>query len=265
MRITKKMPSIANVVAGSTATLNIPVGRTIDSLTLAYAGAGLAEMENIKVIVDGKTIQEYPDGTFIEKMNKYYGLADDAGYLTLHFVRPEMANILQRRFTGLGTANIQSLQVSFDIDAAATNPVVSATAIQSEPSSLGSILKVKRFPMGNTPQGLSEMDKIVKGPTIRAIHIFDVDGAADTKPTSLEVEMDSVKVFEATAAIAEQLQKKHGRTPQTGIYHCEFTQEGDFGQALVTAKAQDLRIRPTLGAAGAIDVMVEYIDNFQGI
>lgn len=265
MRITKKMPSISNVVAGSTATLNIPVGRTIDRLTFAYSGLVLAEMENIKVIVDGKTIQEYPDGETLQKMNEFYGLKDNAGFLTLHFVRPEMSNILQRRFTGLGTANIQSLQIMFDINAAATNPVVTASAVQSEPTALGNILKIKRFPMASAVAGQIEIDKIVKGPTIRAIHLIDTDGTADTKPDALEVEMDSIKVFEASDVLAEEIQKQYGRSPQAGFYHCDFTLEGDFGQALVTNKAQDLRIRPTLGAAGSLDVIVEYIDGFKGI
>lgn len=265
MRITKKMPSLSNVSAGSTATLDIPVGRTIDRIAFAYSGITLPQMKNLKVMVNGKTIQEYPNGEYLQKINAYYGLTDTAGFLTINFVRPEMANIPQRRLTGLGTVDIDSFQVSFDIDSAATAPVISATAIQSEPTNIGSILKIKRFPMASSVSGLLEIDKIVKGNAIRAIHIVDIDAAADTKPTSLEVEMDSVKVFEASATLAAEMQKQHGRTPQSDIYHCDFTLEGDFGQALLTQKAQDFRIRPTLANAGAIDVVVEYLDGLNGI
>lgn len=264
-RITKKMPSISNVVAGSTATLNVPVGRSYERLTFAYQGVTLAQMTNIKVIVDGKTIQEYPSGETLQKTNAYYGHEDGNGYITLFFARPEMATLEQRRYTSLGTADVGTVQVMFDIDAAAANPVISCTAIQSEARGLGSILKVKRFPMASAVAGQIEIDKIVKGPTIRAIHVFDVDGVNNTKPTALEIEINSNIVYEATATLAEEIQKQHGRVPQADVCHAEFTLEGDYFQALSTAKAQDLRIRPTLAEAGALEVIVEYVDGWNGI
>lgn len=264
-RITKKMPSISNVVAGSTATLNLPVGRSYERLTFAYQGVTLSQMKNIKVIVDGKTVQEYPTAETLNKVNEFYGHVDGSGYLTLHFSRPEMATLEQQRFTGLGTAGVGTLQVMFDIDDAAANPVITCTALQSEAKGLGSIIKVKRFPLSSAVAGEIEIDKIVKGPAIRAIHLIDVDATKNTKPSALEVEIDSNKVYEASVTLAAEIQKQYGRVPQDNIYHCDFTLEGDYVQALVTAGAQDLRIRPTLPEAGALEVLVEYVDGWKGI
>lgn len=264
MRATKLMPSISNVVAGATATANLPVGRTYERLTFDTNMAP-AEMTNIKVIVDGKTIQEYADGAALKKVNAYYGHADGDGYLTLMFTRPEMSNLPQRRHTALGTQNVQTLQITFDIDSGVTNPVATLTAVQSEPAPMGDVIKVKRFPKSSSVAGQIEIDSIVKGPAIRAIHVLDNDGSNNTKPSKMEIEMNSVKVYEAKSGMAEEIQKQHKRVPQALMSHVEFTLEGDFGQALITAGAQDLRIRPTLPQAGSIDIIVEYIDGWNGM
>ena len=42
MRFTLKMPSMTSVVAGTTATCNLPIGRRFHELLLAYAGITLA-------------------------------------------------------------------------------------------------------------------------------------------------------------------------------------------------------------------------------
>lgn len=265
MRVTKLMASLANVVAGATATADLNVGRTYDRLTFDLTNVAPSEMTNLKVIVDGKTIQEYPSGAALAKLNDFYGLKDQSGFLSIHFVRPEMANIAQRRHTALGTKNVQSLQISFDIDSAVTDPKISLTAVQSEPSNMGDVIKIKRFPKNASTGGEIEIDSIVKGPTIRAIHTLDTDGSNDTKPTKMEIEMNSVKVFEAKTALAQEIQKQYKRVPQDLMTHVDFTLEGDYGQALVTANAQDFRIRPTIPNAGSLDVLVEYVDGWTGI
>lgn len=83
------LPSITNVVAGSTATLNVPVGVTYHAINFEYSGVTLAQMKNIEVQINGKTIQEYVDGTRLQDMNKYYSRHTENGILTLWFDRIE--------------------------------------------------------------------------------------------------------------------------------------------------------------------------------
>ncbi|WP_327786671.1 major capsid protein P2, partial [Vibrio anguillarum] len=53
-RITRKMPSFSNVAAGSTATLEFPLGLSYHFLHLYFTGVTLAQMKNIRIEVDGK-------------------------------------------------------------------------------------------------------------------------------------------------------------------------------------------------------------------
>jgi hypothetical protein len=260
MRITKKLPSISNVGAGLTGTLNCPIGLTYDRITLELTNVTNAQITNIEVLVNGKVIQTYASGTELQQINDYYGRDNNAGYLTLYFNRPELNNLVQQRMTGLGTRDVQTLSLNFDLDGDVVSPAVKATAILSEPQPLGLINKVKAFPMSSAVAGAIEISDIPRGPRISAVHFFKAD------ISNLEVEIDGQKVFDSTKALAEVIQKEHGRVPVTAsATHFDTMLEGDNGQALVTAGSADLRFRPTLDTSGAVRVVVEYLDGLAGI
>lgn len=268
MRKTVRLPSLANVTAGGTATLNMPLGMTYETLTLAYTGLTRAQMKDIRLLIDGKPVLEFRDGEQLAALNKYYDRYDEAGFLTIWFIRPEMANLEQQRITGLGTgANgvgvIQTLQLEFDIDAAATSPTVEARAVQSSPKPLGVMTKVKQFVLSSATAGQFEIDNIPKGPRLAAVHFHKT--ADDI--SRVEVEQNSRKIFEGDTPLVRFLQKSMKRVPQTGYLSVDWMQEGDIRQSVDTdpKKIQDQRFRLTLGTAGVINIMVEYIDGYQGI
>lgn len=260
MRLTKTLPSLANVGAGLTATLNCPVGNTYDRIDIEYSGATLAQLKDIEVVINGKVVMTFKDGATVKALNDYYGRPETVGFLTLWFARPEMATLEQQRLTSLGTMDVATLDVNIDIAAAATSPVIKAHAVQSEPAPLGAFVKVREFQFDASMSGTMEVSTLPRGPRILAAHLFksDVD--------DLEVEIDSQKVFDASKSLAEALQKSYGRVPQTGVAtHFDTALEGDLAQSLVTAKAQDMRFRADLGSAGALRFTVEYLDGFAGI
>ncbi|MFP3343522.1 major capsid protein P2 [Halomonas sp. SIMBA_159] len=269
MRMTVRMPSLSNVAAGGTATLNMPVGRTYDKLTLDYSGIERSQMQNIKLLIDGKPVMEFSDGAELASLNKYYGRHDQAGFLTLWFVRPEMQSLEHQRVTALGTGNaagegrIQTLQLEIDIHPDAADPKIKAKAVQSDPKRLGQMTKVKRFSYSSATSGAYEIDNIPKGPRIQAIHF--IKEADDIN--HVEVEQNSRKVVEGEATLLRYMQKESGRTPQSKILSVDFTQEGDIFQTLTTNpnRVQDQRFRLDLATAGAVTVLVEYIDTFAGI
>ena len=147
MRLTKKLPSLANVGAGQSATLNCPVGLSYDRIEIEYAGVTLAQMKNIEVVINGKPVMTFKDGARVESLNDYYGRPKTAGFLTLHFARPEMKTLEQQRLTSVGTVDVATLAVNIDIDAAAAAPVIKAHAVQSEPAPLGAFIKSTRIPV----------------------------------------------------------------------------------------------------------------------
>lgn len=259
MRIIKELPSLSNVAAGATATLECPVGLTYDRIILEYSGVTLAQMLNISVEVNGKPVQAFKTGTRLGALNDYYGRPETAGFLSLWFNRQEMVDLAHRRVTGLGTSDVQTLQIRVDVDAAAVSPAVTAHAILSDPTPLGLLNKVKEFQYAASVIGQYEIDNIPRGPRIQAVHFWN-DGITD-----IEVELDSRKVTDASKALLQAIQSEHGRTPSASATVVDYCLEGDIYQALATAQVRDLRFRPTIDAAESAPITVEYLDQFAGI
>lgn len=265
MRMTVKLPSLSNVALGSTATLSMPIGRTYDQIRLKMTNLNLDELQNVEVLANGKVVQSYKDGAQIKFLNDYYGRpADPAGQLTLHFVRPEMADLTQRRLFGFGTQDLQTFTLRFDIPAttaAGTAPKVEAWAVQSEPAPAGVITKVKRFPVATSVTGTQELDSIpTGGARIMAVH-FTKAGI-----NKAEVEMNSVKVYDALKEVGEGIQIAAGRKPDgTTSLHLDWILEGDTAQALVTEGLQDFRIRLDHADTNPCDMIIEYLDGIAGI
>lgn len=267
MRMLVKLPSVTNVNAGSTATLNCPIGRSYDRLIFEYKNLTLAQIKNLRVEIDGKPIQEFKDAVQLDDLNKYYSRHDEAGFISIWFNRPEMNTLEHQRVTRLGTGAggvgiVQTFQISFDIDEAAVNPEVKAHALQSDPSPLGMITKVKQFVMSSATAGQFEIDSIPRGPRILAIHFFK----SDIK--SVEVEQNSRKIREGTKSLLQFLQRESGRVPMTAkATSVDFTQEADVYHSLETRPdiIRDQRFRLDLESAGEVRVLVEYLDTIGGI
>ncbi|MCW3173753.1 major capsid protein P2 [Shewanella subflava] len=271
-----KLPSFSNVSAGNTATLELPVGRTYDKVHVNYSGVTLAQMKSIRFEVNGKSILEFKDGQALQDYNKRYGRNSVAGVLDFHFKRDEMKTLSEARAFALGTSSaaykdgqgqlvtppqIANVTLRIEIDAAATAPKLEAFAIQSNPAPIGFITKVKNFPVALNA-GVTEVDKIPRPNTARiaAIHVLSA-----ATITGLEVELDSIKIYELPKTLGEKVQVDHGRSPQAGQVSVDFILEGDMLQALPMAGTQDFRIRVFTDDAAPATVVVEYFDGLAGI
>ncbi|MBE0471513.1 MAG: hypothetical protein IBX55_18630 [Methyloprofundus sp.] len=180
-------------------------------------------------------------------------------------MRPEMHTLQDQRLTALGTADIKTLALRFDIDADAVAPVITAYAVQSERQPLGLITKIRTFTSSVATSGTQEIDNLPKGTfekgiRIAALHAFKAD------ITKVELDLDSRKVFELPKAVAENVQKKYNRAPLTAkASHLDFALEGDIVQSITTAQIQDLRLKLDHTAAGSTDLVVEYLEGLDGI
>lgn len=267
MRMLVKMPSLTNVAAGSTATLNCPIGRSYDRLIFEYKNVTTAQIKNIRVEVDGKPVQEYKDAKQLHDVNHYYKRYSSADhlqgkqYFSIWFSRPEMNSLDHQRVTRLGTAGVQTFQVSFDVDEAVVNPSIVAYALQSDAAPIGMITKVKQFVMSSATAGQFEIDSIPKGPRILAVHFFKDD------ISYVEVEQNSRKIREGSKGLLMFLQRESNRTPEPSKTTVDFTLEADLYHSLETNPQfiKDQRFRLDLETAGEVRVVVEYLDFLAGI
>jgi hypothetical protein len=263
MRDTKKLPSLSNVSAGSTAVLECPRGKTYDFITFEYSGTGVTRemLKNIQVMINGKPVQTFKDAQRLQDYNNYYKRADDAGFVTIWFIRPEMHNLVRRRMTAIGTLDVQTFSVNIDIDSSAPADLkIEANAMLSDPMPLGVITKIKSFPTSSDVTGEIEISDIPRRGRIQAMHLFKAD------ISKVIVELDEVKKFEASKTLAEVIQGAHDRAPVTAkCTHVDFQLEGDNDQALIMQGIQDFRVKPTFDTTGSVDVVVEYMDGLEGL
>ncbi|WIE05921.1 major capsid protein P2 [Vibrio fluvialis] len=259
-RITRKCPSFSNVQAGSTATLELPLGLSYHIIHLYFGGATLAQLKNIRIEADGKPIKKWEDGNRLNAENKHYGRgAATADCLPIFFTRQELKEIVQQRLFALGTQNVQTLSLLVDIDAAAVNPTLKATSIRGPQAEMGYITRIMEFKHSSAVSGEVEIDNIPlrAGSAIAAIHIYSAD------VTDAALEIDGGIVWEMSKTGAAKLQTDHGRDPQsTSKLSLDFLLEGDFLQAVDLQGVQDFRLKPTLSKAGSMTVVVEYLEQY---
>lgn len=258
----KKLPSLSNVTAGSTATLEIPKGLSIHQIMLKFTNLTLEQMKQIRMEVDGKVFQQFKDGARLDALNQYYARgATENGWIVLHFARPEFDTLAQKRLFALGTADISTLSLRIDIDGAAVDPKLEAYAIEAEQEPFGLITKVKSFPASFATGGTHEVDNlpVPASARIAAIHLFT------DKVTHAELEINGNIAFQAPKTLEDKIQKDAGRNPTADKFTMDFIKEDDFAQSQVLAGIQDFRIRMELSQATAFDIVVEYLDGKNGL
>lgn len=274
MKSLDQLPTIANVAAGNTVTVNLPVGMVYEKIFLKYEDCTPAQLRDIEVKLNDRVVSEYPDGDRLLSLEKHYKRETKAGWLVFNFTRPELHNLQQRRFFGLDTSKTQAVTVAtieIDIDAGAGENVKltayaeKSTAVPGVPNYL---TKVRRFFKNVDSAGTFDIDNIPRpnGASIAAIHLYMPDsttsGASDVTKATLLV--NNVNWHDVDAKTAADVQQIYGRAPErTKASVIDLTLDGDVQQALpLNQTINDMRLRCTTEAAGQIEIMVEYVDQW---
>lgn len=266
-RKTIRLPSMSRVVAGSTATLEMPVGPTYLGLTFTAGGTALAiaHIGRINVLIDGKVVQTFKNLQRLMDINGYYNRsADTVNQFMLHFFRAEMNDLVYRRAPGIGTADVQTFHIEIELAAGAPADITMSCSARLDPmpQPLGVFVKVREYPFASPVSGQVEHDKLPRGAWYAAIHLFKADISA------VEVEANQSKIIDATKLVLEREQKDASpirRVPVTAsCTHIDMTTEGDFAQAIRTQALSDFRLKMTLDTSGSVDIVTETLDTLEG-
>ena len=260
----EEMPTLQNVVPGGRVTLNAPLGLTYDQITFQLENVTPADMTNLKVITGSKAQWDVKDAVRIADLNSFYDKADETGFLTLWFYRPWMSTEEERALTSIGTLDIPSLTIQFDLDSGVTSPKITAFAVRRKAQEMGVITKLREFPVTFATAGRQDIDNIPRGGRIAAFHLFKAD------VSDIEVEINNGtgagKVVEWPKTLLEVVQKQYGRQPVSAkATHVDMNLLGKAGQFMPTKGLVDMRLKPEIGSAGGLTTLVEYIDGFNGI
>lgn len=259
--LTQKMPSFQGVAAGQTATCYMPLGRTFHQLLITYSGATLAQLNELRLMVNGEAVQRVVELTELDVINKFEGRAAASGVIVLDLERFGLLTRGGREVTALGTGHpedsrpVQSLSLEIDIDAAATSPVLSMKALQSPARPSGVIKKVRKHTYTVSATGEFEISDLHKknGELINRV-IFkhaSIDG--------LKIDRNNLAIFDRTAAENTLVQNDGVRVAQSGYFVYDPTENGYGSEGLVTAGVQDLRFILDMSGTGSLEVTVESI------
>lgn len=264
-KILRKGLAFSNVVATGVASCLLPIGRTIERITLAMGGTTFDEthIANIKLRANGKAIVDV-SGSELKKINAYRGIVSSTGFLTLDFTeifgRDRLDQVIGGFDTSKGIAQL-SLEVSI---AGATAPTLEAYVMESDRQTGGYspiIQKILRYPFQTSAAGVLPIQLPfgpVNGSVIKRMHLSH---SVAQNITNAVVKQDSVVIWEASRALNEAIQVEHKKVPQAGFMTVDFCIDNNQANGFDTRDARSLELLPTFGAAepsGA--VLVEYYD-----
>lgn len=266
MRVFKKMPSFNAVAVGQTAIANLPVGLAYHQLDIRYKRGAVpadataaqfgTDFDEIRLIVDGD-VKWRLTGNELVALNSYYGVYDGGftdGVLAMLFSRPWHRTSQGEDFTKYGTADVQTMTLEIDINAAAVNPTLSLYAVQGENSPLGNHVCMRKFAYNAAATGVREIPDLPRGPySVIAMHL----GTANI--ADVEVEANQRTVFEADKPLAESYYEQTQRVWQTGYWHVDFAPTDRLSDALPLA-LEDFRVKANVTVAGSFNILMERVE-----
>jgi len=264
-KITVDLPAVQGVVAGSKATLRLPPSWTYHQVPVAYSGVTLAQINAIRLLINGEVAQTITEASKLDDMNQFDGRAAAGGTLIIDFERFGIRDRLLQELTAIGMGltpeedprHIKSAFLEFDIDAAAAAPVMSAKAIVSAPRPSGFITKRMEFARVSGGAGVVEISDIPL--SVGQINRIFCGNDGVLGITNLRILKDRSVIFDRSKADNEQIQTDGVRVPQADYVVFDPSEDGFGDEWLVTDKIQDLRLEVTVGAAGALPITVEYL------
>lgn len=257
MLMVKNLPFF-NVVASGVASLALPLGMTYERIVLVLGGTTFtkAMITDLKVKLNGRVIVQ-TTGSRLDALNKYKGIFDAAGFLTIDFTEVKARDEVGQSLGAVPTSQgVASLTIEVTITGA-TAPTLESYSLLSGPRQLGVIHKMLHYPANFSAGG--------KFPIVLP---FGKNGGAiikrvafySTVMTGLEVKKNGLVFHDSVTAINEFIQKEYGRVPQSNLYVYDAIVDGNSSQMLVTADATSMEWNVTLSGSGTVDVQVEYLD-----
>lgn len=258
--ITQKNLPFFNVVADGVASISLPLGMTYNRIVLALGGTSFTKAMITRIVckLNGKPFYDIT-GTNLDKINKWRGIYDAAGYLTIDFTDRNAKTIGGEIAGAVATSEgVSSFTIEVTI-AGATAPTLASWSMLSPPRPFGPVYSLIHHPVtfsagGKFPITLPHGSEA--GHQIRRVYFFNAN------MTSLEVKKNGLLVAEELdTGINDFIQQEYGRVPQTGLYPYDPVINNNFKNMLQTFNARTMQFNVTVSAADTVDVYAEYLAN----
>jgi hypothetical protein len=257
---TARLPGIEGNSAGNTAVLRIPRGRTYHQLFMEYSGVTLAQMTEIRLVINGDVRSRYKGADFLDELDIFEGRDAASGVLTIDFDRYNMRAKDAEELTAIGTGApndptpITSISLEVDIDGDATAPLFTFTARTTPAQPAGLIKAVKNFTYNPTGAGEYDIVDLPLGPVINRLVLQNAD------ITRVQVERDDTIIFDRTKALNAVIQADGIRVPDSDWFVIDPTEFGNGSSGIVTGAVQSFNVKLYISSGGAVPLLVEYLD-----
>ena len=158
-----KVTGISPVVTGKKVTIDLDVGWKYLALHIKRTAFTAAQATAYQLKINGKPRQQLDSLQDLENINTHYNRPQVAGYTTIYFNRPELADSEDRDLSGLGTADVQSVQVEFVLASGLVNPDVEVVADVTTNENIGWITKLEVADIALTKVGKNVISKMPVG------------------------------------------------------------------------------------------------------
>lgn len=264
-----KLLPFNNVMANGLATLDLSnlLGYCVERISLNLTGTAFtkAMITGIQLKANGKIIYD-TSGARRDAAMQYRGITANAGFLTLDFSEIRSKTELGQSLGSLDTtAGITNLKLEVTI-AGATAPALQGWAEVSRPQIdpgaapyRGLIAKVHSSTITIGAAGTFALP---------VPHISPQDGGSIFKRiaffsanmTGLVIKKNGVVVEESIKTLNDYNQAEYRKTPQAGLYMCDWIVDDNQSQAFNSRDAQTIEVLGTFSGAETITMESEVLE-----
>ncbi|MGB0749708.1 MAG: major capsid protein P2 [Magnetospiraceae bacterium] len=265
--------SFATVTPGATATLGITPEGVYHQLRLYYtSGAGntpataatvAAEIDEIRVKINGKT-QRRLTGAQLVMLNALHDRVWNDGRVILFFAEPWRLTAQAAELLAWGMVGVDRFEVEVDINAAAVNPKLTATALWSpENRPLGAIVKYHTVNIDVTATGPKQVLDFPRENAYVGLHCLTTDINSAKVTVNKGIVLDDIDIADLHEYIDD-----HGLVPQAGWSHVMFDRERRLSDPLPMAvqtgknravKVAEFKVEFDMAAANPFEVLLERV------
>lgn len=252
------------------------LGRLVLCFPQATANAiTKASITEIVVKIGARVVFGPISGTELDKINKYRGIYDDSGHLTVDFTERDGLSVIAKEIGGIDLPALGQEDVFVEVvnNAGAGTPTMYAmggfTALQFDPSKPAFdgqlVKKVLAYQIPSSGGTAVTWMPDFKGGLVQRIHFgytgTDWTATADGNLQRVEAKKNGTVIHSRIRCLDNRfVQQEHRKVPQSKFYTLDFVHDDVHSAALDTRDAKALEFNLTLAATDTIRALVEVLD-----
>lgn len=259
-----RLSNVSNVSPGGSGLVEVPVGPfTYHRIGCKFTGVLVSEIRNIQVKLNNAVIVHWRTLQHLLDYNEHIGAPDPApGNFMMHFAAPRQLFPLpsDQVFTAMGTAGLDTFQITYDVDIAATTPnLVWYAERDSSERSPGFVHYIQPYNY-NVSTGKTSLDTFPKSnnkdafPSIAMLAMLPSNGKKITEAYFLGNNHEYVE--QNTIEFQNETQKIAGRIIVGDWHYMDFVTANKPLTAMPTLTFNDMRV--VVSVSEAVDVQFYY-------